>query len=108
MSKGWDRASFDFNVRPDKIVRDISQLDLMVPTVVDGGRVKLALLCLASGVLLSLLWVWTTLMLLAIAGHGPGRWFYPIVGCAALAFAVGLYIFSRWDFDRQRRWGREA
>ena len=38
MGKGWERASFEMNTRPDKIVRDISQADLFVPTVVDGGQ----------------------------------------------------------------------
>ena len=54
MPKGWDRASLDFNTRPDKIARDVSQVDLMVPTVVGEGRLRLARLCLACGVLRSL------------------------------------------------------
>jgi hypothetical protein len=108
MSKGWDRASFDFNTRPDKMVRDISQQDLMVPTVIGGSRLHLAGICAACGLLLSLLWVWTTLMILSVVGIGPGGWFYPIVAAAAVVFACALYVFSTWDFGRQERWGREA
>ncbi len=108
MSKGWNCASFDFRVRPDKIYRDVSQADLMVPTVVDGGKGKLAALCAACGVMLSLLSVWPALMMLSIMGAGPGRWFYPIVSGAAVFFAVALYVFSNWGVSRQEEWGREA
>lgn len=108
MAKGWNRASFDFRVRPNKVTRDIGQADLMVPTAGDGGRLRLVLVCLACGVMLSLLWVWTILMLLAVAGAGPGRWLYPIVGGAALLFSAALYVFSVWDFERARQWARDA
>jgi len=27
---------------------------------------------------------------------------------AAVLFSAVLFVFSSWDFDRQRRWGREA
>jgi hypothetical protein len=108
MAKGWDRASLDFNTRPDKILRDVSQHDLMVPTVVGEGRLRLALLCSGCGIMLSLLWVWTAMMLLSLVDLGPGRWFYPIVAAAAVVLSATLYVFSTWDFERQRRWGREA
>ena len=108
MEKGWDRASFDFRVRPDKVIRDIRQPDLMVPSRAGDGRLRLALLCSACGVMLSLLWVWTILMILSVAGAGPGRWLYPIVGCAALVFSAVLYLVSAWDFERARRWARDA
>jgi hypothetical protein len=108
MEKGWDRASFDLNVRPDKVIRDIRQPDLMVPSLARDGRLRLALLCSACGGMLSLLWVWTILMILSVAGVGPGGWLYPIVGCAALVFSVALYLFSVWDFERARQWARDA
>ena len=107
MPKGWDRASLAFRTRPNKIVRDVSQRDLMVPTGGEG-RLRLFGLCFAAGVMLSLLWVWTILMLFAVAGHGVGRMLYPIVAGAAVLFTVALYLFSTWDFERQSRWGREA
>jgi hypothetical protein len=102
VSKGWDRASLDFKVRPDKVVRDFSRQDLMVPTVV-RGRLHLAVLCLLCGVMLSLLWVWTVLVEVTVLGADLGGWFYPIVGSSALVFAAALYAFSTWDFDRQAR-----
>jgi hypothetical protein len=37
MAKGWNRASFDMNVRPDKVVRNISQQHLLVPSMADGA-----------------------------------------------------------------------
>jgi hypothetical protein len=107
VGKGWNRASFDFNTRPDKMIRDISQVDLIVPTVA-RGRVHLALVCLACGAMLSLLWVWTSLWMLEVLGLGLGGWFYPVVAAAALAASVALYVFSTWDFGRQEAWGREA
>jgi hypothetical protein len=108
VAKGWNRASLEFTTRPDKVVRDVSQRDLMVPTVVGEGRVRLALMCVACGAMLSVLWVWTALMLLAVADRGIGGWFYPVVGGSAIVLSVALYVFSTWDFERQRRWGREA
>ena len=62
----------------------------------------------ACGVMISLLFVWTVMMELAILGADPGRWFYPIVGGAALVFAGAIYALSTWDFERQRRWSREV
>jgi len=106
--KGWDRASLDLNTRPDKVVRDISRDDLLVPTDVGDGRLRLAGLCAACGVMLALLWVWTALMLFSLTDHGVGRWFYPIVGASAVVLSVALYVFASWDFERQREWGREA
>jgi hypothetical protein len=108
MGKGWDRASFDFNVRPDKIARDISRRDLQVPSVVRGGRLELLAMCIACGLMIALLYVWTTLLALTILGVGVGRWFYPIVLGSAAASAVGLFAFSSWDFSRARRWARDA
>jgi hypothetical protein len=106
MGKGWNRASFDFRVRPDKVVLDVSQQDLLVP-VADGG-LKLLWLCAACGVMIALLYVWTTLLALTILGLGVGGWFYPIVLGAAVITTVGLYIFASWDFSRARRWARDA
>jgi hypothetical protein len=108
MGKGWNRASFDMNVRPDKIVRDVSYQDLFVPTVVDGGRLKLLALCAACGVMIAALYVWTTLLALAILGFGLGRWFYPVVLAFAVVVTAGLYVFASWDFSRARRWARDA
>jgi hypothetical protein len=96
----WDRASLDLNVRPNKIVRDISRDDLMIP--VGGGTTKLFFMCIACGAMLSVLGLWTLLMLLELAGHGPGRWLLPIVGIAAMVLGFGLFVFSIYDFRRWR------
>jgi hypothetical protein len=108
MGEGWNRASFDFRVRPDKVVLDISQKDLFVPTVVDGGRLKLFALCAACGLMIAALYVWTTLLAVSILGLGLGRWFYPVVLASAAAITAGLYVFASWDFSRARRWARDA
>jgi hypothetical protein len=108
VGKGWERASFEMNTRPDKIVRDISQADLFVPTVVDGGRLKLLALCAACGLMIAALYVWTTLLAVSILGLRLGRWFYPVVLASAAAISAGLYVFASWDFSRARRWARDA
>ena len=107
MGKGWDRASFDQNVRPDKIERDVSQHDLLLPMIGNGGKIQLLLVSAACGLMLAFLWVWTTLMVLTILGHGVGRWFYPLVFGSAFAGAVAIFSFASWDFDRNRRWAEE-
>ena len=74
MAKGWDRASLDRVVRPDKVERDISQQDLLLPIVGNGGKLELLLVSAVCGLMLAFIWVWTTLMVLTILGHGVGRW----------------------------------
>lgn len=107
MAKGWDRAPLDFNVRPDKIDRDVAQRDLLLPMIGKGGKLELLLVSAACGLMLAFLWVWTTLLVLTFLGHGVGRWFYPSVFGAALVAAVAIFTFATWDFERNRRWGEE-
>jgi hypothetical protein len=107
MAKGWDRASLDRNVRPDKIERNVSQQDLLIPTLGSGGKLELLLISAACGLMLAFLWVWTTLLVLTILGHGVGRWFYPLVFGAALVGAVAIFSFATRDFERNRRWAEE-
>lgn len=99
----WDRASLDMNVRPNKVVRDISQKDLMVPA--GAGNLKLFLLCMACAVMLSVIGLWTLLMLFELSGFGPGRWLLPIVGIAALVGGLALFAWSISDFRRWRAYG---
>jgi hypothetical protein len=106
MGKGWDRASFDLNTRPDKMYRDIGQKDLLVP--VGGGALKLAGLCLACGLMLAVLWLWPILTIAGILGLGLDLWLYPLIASVGLLTAVSLFVFSRWDFKRAERWAREA
>lgn len=107
VAKGWDRASLEFNTRPDKAERDVSQQDLLLPMLGTGGKLELLLVSAACGLMLALLWVWTTLLLLTFLGLGVGRWFYPIVFGAALIAAVAIFGFACWDFERNRRWAEE-
>ncbi len=107
MAKGWDRASLDRVVRPDKSERDISQRDLLLPMVGNGGKLELLLVSVACGLMLAFLWVWTTLTVLTILGHGVGRWFYPCVFGAAVLGVAAIFSFGCWDFERNRRWAEE-
>lgn len=107
MAKGWDRASLDRNVRPDKIERDFSQQDLLIPTLGSGGKLELLLVSAACGLMLAFLWVWTTLMVLTILGHGVGRLFYPFFFGAAVLAGAAIFSFGCWDFERNRRWAEE-
>jgi len=108
MAKGWDRASLDRNVRPDKSERDISQQDLLIPRVGNGGKLELLLASAACGLMIAFLWVWTTLTMLTILGFGVGRWFYPSVFGAAVLAAAAIFSFGCWDFERNRRWAEET
>ena len=99
----WDRASLDFNVRPNKIVRDISQNDLLIP--VGGGNGKLLVLCITCGVMLAAIGLWPLLMLFELSGYGPGRWLLPIVGIAALGGGIALFVWAILDFRRWRPYG---
>jgi hypothetical protein len=108
MGKGWDRASFDMNTRPDKIYRDIGQEELLVSTAVGGGALKLAGLCFACGLLLAVLWLWPILTIAGILGLGLDLWLYPVITSVGFVAGVALFVFSRWDFKRVERWGREA
>jgi hypothetical protein len=107
VAKGWDRASLDYNVRPDKSERDVSQQDLLLPMVGNRGKLELLLVSAGCGLMLAFLWVWTTLTVLTILGHGVGRWFYPSVFGAALLGAAAIFSFGCWDFARNRRWAEE-
>ena len=108
MGKGWDRASFELNTRPDKMSRDVGREDLLVPTIVGGGPLKLAGLCLACGLMLAVLWLWPILTIAGILGLGLDLWIYPVIGGIGFVAGAALFVFSRWDFERAERWGREA
>jgi hypothetical protein len=107
VGKGWDRASLDRVVRPDKVERNVSQHDLLIPTLGNGGKLELLLVSAACGLMLAFLWVWTTLLVLTMLGHGVGRWFYPIVFGAAAVGGAAIFTFGCWDFERNRRWAEE-
>jgi hypothetical protein len=105
-TKGWDRASLDFNVRPDKVERDISRADLLVPT--NDSRLRLLAICLACGAMISLLFVWTTLAMFALMGLVSARTVYTIVVGAAIVAGLAVFVFATWDFKRAEEWARNA
>ena len=93
-------------MRPDRIERDISRIDLLVPT--GDGTIRLLAICMACGVMLSLLFVWTTLALFAIVGLVSARWVYAIVLAVAIVSGLALFVFASWDFRRWREWAEHA
>ena len=95
----------DANVRPDKVERNISRSDLAMPRGETGQLLAAAFAC---GLMISLLFLWPTLTIAAILGHGPGRWFYPIMLVVALVLALVLFVVGARDFERHRRWAEEA
>jgi hypothetical protein len=102
----WDRASFERNTRPNRVDRDISRSDLFVPE--GDSKIRLLAICLACGVMFSLLFVWTTLGLAATMGLNSARWLYAIVLTAAIVAALGLFVFASRDFRRWREWAEHA
>ena len=105
-TKGWDRASLDLNVRPNKVERDISRADLLVPT--DDSRLRLLAVCLACGAMISLLFVWTVLAMFALMGLVSARTVYTVVVGAAIVAGLALFAFATWDFKRAEEWARDA
>jgi hypothetical protein len=102
----WDRPSLDLNVRPDKVVRDISRYDLRAPA--GRGNLRLFAVCVACGVMFSLLFVWTTLTMAAILGLVSARWVYSVVVLVAIVSSVALFVFGSRDLKRWREWAERA
>jgi hypothetical protein len=65
-------------------------------------------ICLASGAMLSLLFVWTTLGMLAMMGLVSATTVYAIVFTFAAVAGISLFVFATWDFKRLRKWAEEA
>jgi hypothetical protein len=93
-------------VRPDKVVRDIGRSDLLVPA--GGGNLRLFAFCVACGVMISVLFVWTTLAMFAIMGLVSARVVYAIVSTAAIFASVALFAFASRDLKRWREWSENA
>jgi len=91
---GWDRASFDMNTRPDRVERDISRTDLLLP---GGFGVKLLAECLACGALVGVGFFWGPLTIVAIAHDGHAPWFWPTIGGVSLAAALLMFLYVRHD-----------
>jgi hypothetical protein len=93
----WDRPSFELNTRPTRAERDIRREDLLAPS--HDGPVLLAAACLACGLMLSVLYVFFPLLLIAFAGFDLGGWLLGSVLVGAVASAIGLYV---WDVRARR------
>jgi hypothetical protein len=94
MGKGWDRASFEMNTRPDKVERDIERKDLLMPS---GFGVKLFAECLACGALVGVGFLWGPLTIVAIGLDRPAPWFWPTIGACSLLIALVMFVFVRRD-----------
>jgi hypothetical protein len=91
----WDRPSLEINTRPIKVERDIRREDLLAPS--HAQPVVLAALCLFSGLMLSVLYVFFPLLLITFAGFDLGGWLMGSVAVGAVASAVALYVSERRD-----------
>ena len=92
--KGWERASFEMNTRPNRVERDISRKDLALPS---GFGLKLFAECLACGVLVAAGFFWGPLSIVAFALDGHAPWFWPVIGGAALGIALLMFWYVRRD-----------
>jgi hypothetical protein len=92
--KGWDRASFEMNTRPDRVERDIERSDLLLPS---GFGAKLFFECLACGVLVGVGFLWGPLTIVAMAFDGNAPWFWPTIGGFSLVMAFVMFVYVRAD-----------
>jgi hypothetical protein len=104
--RSWDRASFEFHTRPTKPRRRLRQRDLLLPA--HHSVLRLLGACAACGVCISLLYVWTPLMVVAIMLNRPLEpWFWIVVGTAAVLAAVVLFALSVRQMARYREYASE-
>jgi hypothetical protein len=70
----------------------------------DAVDVRLAGQCLVAGTMVSLLYVWTAMMVVTIMGAGPrDSWFWGILVAAALGTALVFYVYEHWERAYWRR-----
>jgi hypothetical protein len=99
MGKGWERASFEFNTRPNRVERNISRRDLLIPS---GTGLTLFADCMACGALLGLLF-WFPLSLTSFLMGGDQPWLWWTIGGASLGLGLLLFAYARWDLVRFMR-----
>jgi hypothetical protein len=91
---GWERASFDMNTKPNRVERNITRTDLMLP---GGFGLKLLAECLAVGLLFSLGFLWGPLTVLGIFLDGHAPWTWPALGAASVVCGLLMFVYVRHD-----------
>jgi hypothetical protein len=104
--RSWDRASFEFHTRPTRVGRRLRQRDLLLPA--HHSVLRLFGACAACGVCISLLYVWTPLMVVAIVINRPLEpWFWIAVVSAAVLATLVLFALSVRQIARYREYAPE-
>lgn len=93
MAKGWDRASIEFHTRPNRVKRNISRRDLLIPS---GTGLALFGECMACGAFLALT-LWFPLAMVSILLGGDQPWLWWTIGGASLGFGPLLFAYASWD-----------
>ena len=91
---GWERASFDWRTKPNRVERDISRSDLILP---GGFGLKLFAECLACGLLVGIGFLWGPLTIVAFAQDGHAPWFWPTIGGVSLGAGLLMFAYVRKD-----------
>lgn len=101
--RSWNRASFEFHTRPTKVKRRVLQRDLLLPA--HHSRLRLLGACVVCGFCIALLYVWTTMMLVALVlNESMGRTFWVIVLGAAVVTSAVLYALASRQMARYREY----
>jgi hypothetical protein len=103
----WDRVSFDFNVKPQMAVRDVSRRDLMIPR--GPSTLRMLAVTFVGGAAMALLYVWPPLMIVVLASSvalAPA-WFWTIVGGAAVVCWLALFALAVRESAADRRYAEQ-
>jgi hypothetical protein len=106
MPKGWERLSIQVNTRPNRMERDITRRDLLIPV----GRDRLALLgaCLVCGICLSVFWVYIPAFLITpFVGQLDG-WLWAAMSLFAVASTCVLYTLGRTQEEKAADWAEKV
>jgi hypothetical protein len=90
-TKGWNRASIVANVRLEPYQPDISREDLLLPN--EAGKARTILICAASAVCITLLYVGAPLYMVSFFVP-MGGWFVVLLAFVCVFLAVSLSWFS--------------
>jgi hypothetical protein len=102
-TKGWDRASVAYRSR--KPYRpDISQADLLLPN--EAGRVRTILICTATAIGITLLYVGAPLYMVSFFVP-MGGWFVISLAVVCVILAASLSWFSFHETRQLRKLARE-
>ena len=93
MGKGWERASIEFHTRPNRIKRNVSRRDLLLPSGTGWGLFGE---CMACGVLFALA-LWFPLAIISLLMGGSQPWFWWTICGAAVGFGPLLFAYATRD-----------